>query len=229
MNLIVTFMAMGLVGLLASACSSNAADPPGDPDGGSREASACMTTELATSNGSACASCVASRCAAALDGFQSSCGTYLACVCSGGSYADGRSSGCQSSITADCANAGASVTDCETSVCSSSCVANTNPFGSVDGGADSGPSTVAFTCTMGSGSLTMCALTQVASSSLPMLQQTCVDNVGQPGSTCTTAGLAGCCTYSDGSEQCYYDPSQLSSDQASCAAGSGKWSSTSSS
>jgi hypothetical protein len=58
-----------------------------------------------------------------------------------------------------------------------------------------------------------------------MLQQTCVDNVGQPGTACPTSGLAGCCTYAGGSGQCYYDASQLSSDQASCAAGSGKWSS----
>jgi len=73
----------------------------------------------------------------------------------------------------------------------------------------------------------MCEVTQVPPGSLPKAQQTCLDEVGRPGSACSNAGLVGCCKYGGGSEYCYYDPSQLSNDQASCAAVSGQWSSTS--
>jgi hypothetical protein len=223
MKPITTFM----LGILVCGCSSNAADPPADPDGGtSSTASACVMNELASAGGSACATCIQSNCEPTLQEFQDSCGTFFSCACPGGTYESSRSPGCQAGMTTDCTNAGMAITSCETSVCASSCVMSTNPFGGVDAGSDAGASTVPFACTLGSGSAAMCTVTQVDPGTLPKEQQTCADALGQSGSACATAGLAGCCTYAGGSKSCYYDPSQLSGDQASCASGSGTWSST---
>ncbi len=213
-------------GILVAGCTSNATTPSGDPDGGGSGPSACVTSELAAAGGDACGSCVASSCATTLQGFQDSCSTYFSCTCPGGTYDNSRSPGCQSGMSAACIDSATSMTDCETTVCASSCTTSTNPFAGADAGSDSGPSTVPFACTLGSASAAMCSVTQVDPSSLPMQQQACTDSLGQSGTACSTTGLAGCCTYPSGTKSCYYDPSQLAGDQATCTGGSGKWSST---
>jgi hypothetical protein len=221
---ITTFIAAGI---LVAGCTSNATAPSGgDPDGGGSGPSACVTSELAAAGGDACGSCVASSCATTLLGFQDSCSTYFSCACPGGAFEGSRSAACQSGMSDACVASAMSMTDCETTVCSASCTMSTNPFAGADAGSDSGPSTVPFACTLGSGSAAMCSVTQVDPSTLPTQQQTCADSLGQSGTACSTTGLAGCCTYPSGTKSCYYDPSQLAGDQATCTGGSGKWSST---
>jgi hypothetical protein len=122
-------------GILATGCTSNAAGPPGDADGGgSGEPNACMMSRLTATGGGACASCSATSCAPTVQDFQSSCSAYLSCLCPGGSYKDDLASGCQSGITIACTNAGASMTDCETTVCADSCAKGTGPFGAPEAG-----------------------------------------------------------------------------------------------
>jgi len=132
-------------------------------------------------------------------------------------------SGCSSSSASGGGDPDSGRTTCATSKCSD---AGDGQDSDPGGGADaSGQSTVSFSCTQGAGTVTMCTQTQVASSSLTPLQQSCSDQAGNPGTTCSPSGLVGCCKYPNGSEDCSYDPSQLSNDQASCAGVSGTWSS----
>jgi hypothetical protein len=133
-------------------------------------------------------------------------------------------SACSSSSTSGGGDPDSGRVTCATSKCSdASDGQDGDPGVVVDSG---GPTTVSFSCTQGSGTVTMCTQTRVDSSSLPPLQQSCSDQGGSPGTACSPSGLVGCCKYPDGTEACAYDPSQLANDQASCSGVSGSWSST---
>ena len=74
-----------------------------------------------------------------------------------------------------------------------------------------------------------CSQVSVPASEASAEMQSCMSGGGTPGTSCPTAGLAGCCTVTSGgvsAEACYYMAASASQDQSACTSSGGTWSTT---
>lgn len=175
---------------------------------------------LASSTSSACASCVETQCSSQLDAVGSGCVDYLACACPGGIYdpTEAAMQACQAKASeASCSPTVSPLASCEQSACSSPCnLGSSSSSGGGSGSSSGTTTTTTFACTTSSTTYPTCTeYKNVPTSSLASYMSACTGGQGTSSTTCSTAGLVGCCTYANSgsisSESCYYDPSITSS------------------
>jgi hypothetical protein len=137
----------GDAGVAMAPAEGGGGDGGGNDAGDVSAASSCINSAQSQSGSSpGCTSCVESRCASQVSGFESACSAYLSCVCPGGaaySVAAATSSACMADeMQPGCQSASTAVGSCASSSCMSECQATSSSgSGSSSGSSSGGPTT----------------------------------------------------------------------------------------
>jgi hypothetical protein len=188
---------------------------------------ACIAGAIAAGDdgNAACTSCIETACGSALGDYPTSCADYIACICPEGGFVSSYEGACETEATETlCMSAMQTLQTCETAHCAKPCASSTDA--GKDSSVDAGTVTVTFSCMEEADASVVCSLTTTSTSAATSGQSACTARGGTVGSSCPTAGLAGCCVLNTTIVDCYYDSDAGSSLAQACAGSYGVWSTT---